>query len=126
MTEITPTELMETIVSVADSKKARDIVVMQVTGQTTLTDYFVIMTGTSNTHIRALGDEIELQVKERLQVLPHHREGVTSNWVLVDYNSVVVNIFQKEAREMYALERLWSDGTRIDISNLTVKEEEKQ
>ena len=84
------------------------------------------MTGTSNTHIRALGDEIELQVKERLQVLPHHREGVTSNWVLVDYNSVVVNIFQKEAREMYALERLWSDGTRIDISNLTVKEEEKQ
>ena len=126
MTEITPKELMETIVSVADSKKARDIVVMQVTGQTTLTDYFVIMTGTSNTHIRALGDEIELQVKERLQVLPHHREGVTSNWVLVDYNSVVVNIFQKDAREMYALERLWSDGTRIDISNLTVKEEEKQ
>lgn len=126
MTEITPKELMETIVSVADSKKARDIVVMQVTGQTTLTDYFVIMTGTSNTHIRALGDEIELQVKERLQVLPHHREGVTSNWVLVDYNSVVVNIFQKEAREMYALERLWSDSTRIDISNLTVKEEEKQ
>lgn len=126
MTEITPKELMETIVSVADSKKARDIVAMQVTGQTTLTDYFVIMTGTSNTHIRALGDEIELQVKERLQVLPHHREGVTSNWVLVDYNSVVVNIFQKEAREMYALERLWSDGTRIDISNLTVKEEEKQ
>lgn len=126
MTEITPKELMETIVSVADSKKARDIVVMQVTGQTTLTDYFVIMTGTSNTHIRALGDEIELQVKERLQLLPHHREGVTSNWVLVDYNSVVVNIFQKEAREMYALERLWSDGTRIDISNLTVKEEEKQ
>ena len=126
MTEITPKELMETIVSVADSKKARDIVVMQVTGQTTLTDYFVIMTGTSNTHIRALGDEIELQVKERLQVLPHHREGVTSNWVLVDYNSVVVNIFQKEAREIYALERLWSDGTRIDISNLTVKEEEKQ
>ena len=126
MTEITPKELMETIVSVADSQKARDIVVMQVTGQTTLTDYFVIMTGTSNTHIRALGDEIELQVKERLQVLPHHREGVTSNWVLVDYNSVVVNIFQKEAREMYALERLWSDGTRIDISNLTVKEEEKQ
>lgn len=126
MTEITPKELMETIVSVADSKKARDIVVMQVTGQTTLTDYFVIMTGTSNTHIRALGDEIELQVKERLQVLPHHREGVTSNWVLVDYNSVVVNIFQKEAREMYALERLWSDGTCIDISNLTVKEEEKQ
>lgn len=126
MTEITPKELMEAIVQVADSKKARDIVVMQVTGQTTLTDYFVIMTGTSSTHIRALADEIEMKVKERLQVLPHHREGVTSNWVLVDYTSVVVNVFQKEAREMYALERLWGDGVHIDISNLTVKEEEEQ
>lgn len=126
MTEITPKELMEAIVQVADSKKARDVVVMQVTGQTTLTDYFVIMTGTSSTHIRALADEIEMKVKERLQVLPHHREGVTSNWVLVDYTSVVVNVFQKEAREMYALERLWGDGVRIDISNLTVKEEEEQ
>ena len=73
---------------------------------------------------RALGDEIEDKVMETLGVVPHHREGVTSNWVLVDYTGVVVNIFQQEAREMYALERLWGDGTRIDISNLTVKEDE--
>lgn len=117
-------ELMEAIVRTADSKKARDIVVMKVDDKTTLTDYFVIMTGTSSTHIRALGDEIEDKVKEILGVVPHHREGVTSNWVLVDYTGVVVNIFQQEAREMYALERLWGDGTRIDISNLTVKEDE--
>lgn len=117
-------ELMEAIVRTADSKKARDIVVMKVDDKTTLTDYFVIMTGTSSTHIRALGDEIEDKVKETLSVVPHHREGVTSNWVLVDYTGVVVNIFQQEAREMYALERLWGDGTRIDISNLTVKEDE--
>ena len=117
-------ELMEAIVRTADSKKARDIVVMKVDDKTTLTDYFVIMTGTSSTHIRALGDEIEDKVKEPLGVVPHHREGVTSNWVLVDYTGVVVNIFQQEAREMYALERLWGDGTRIDISNLTVKEDE--
>ena len=116
-------ELMEAIVRTADSKKARDIVVMKVDDKTTLTDYFVIMTGTSSTHIRALVDEIEDKVKETLGVVPHHREGVTSNWVLVDYTGVVVNIFQQEAREMYALERLWGDGTRIDISNLTVKED---
>ena len=116
-------ELMEAIVRTADSKKARDIVVMKVDDKTTLTDYFVIMTGTSSTHIRALGDEIEDKVKETLGVVPHHGEGVTSKWVLVDYTGVVVNIFQQEAREMYALERLWGDGTRIDISNLTVKED---
>ena len=118
MAELTPKELMEEIVRIADSKKARDIVVMKVDGQTTLTDYFVIMTGTSTTHIRSLGDEIEEQLKKRLEILPHHREGVTSSWVLVDYTSVVVNIFQQEARELYALERLWGDGTRVDISNL--------
>ena len=56
-------ELMEAIVRTADSKKARDIVVMKVDDKTTLTDYFVIMTGTSSTHIRALGDEIEDKVK---------------------------------------------------------------
>ena len=115
--------LMEEIVKIADSKKARDIVVLQVDDKTTLTDYFVIMTGTSNTHIRALGDEIEFKVKENLEVMPHHHEGVNSNWVLVDYTGVVVNIFQQEAREMYALERLWGDGTKIDISDLVVKED---
>ena len=56
--------LMEEIVKIADSKKARDIVVLQVDDKTTLTDYFVIMTGTSNTHIRALGDEIEFKVTQ--------------------------------------------------------------
>ena len=55
--------------------------------------------------------------------MPHHHEGVNSNWVLVDYTGVVVNIFQQEARELYALERLWGDGTKIDISNLIVKED---
>ena len=115
--------LMEEIVKIADSKKARDIVVLQVDDKTTLTDYFVIMTGTSNTHIRALGDEIEFKVKETLAIQPHHHEGVNSNWVLVDYTGVVVNIFQQEARELYALERLWGDGTKIDISNLVVKED---
>ena len=117
-------ELMEAIVRTADSKKARDIVVMKVDDKTTLTDYFVIMTGTSSTHIRALGAEIEDKVKENMGVVPHHREADTSHCVLLDYTGVVVNIFQQEAREMYALERLWGDGTRIDISNLTVKEDE--
>ena len=121
--ENTPKLLMEEIVRIADSKKARDIVVMKVDDKTTLTDYFVIMTGTSSTHIRALGDEVEAKTKEDLALAPHHREGVTSSLALLDYTSVVVNIFQQEARELYALERLWGDGTRIDIENLIKKED---
>ena len=70
--ENTPKLLMEEIVRIADSKKARDIVVMKVDDKTTLTDYFVIMTGTSSTHIRALGDEIEAKTKEDLALAPHH------------------------------------------------------
>jgi ribosome silencing factor RsfS/YbeB/iojap len=62
-----------------------------VTERTTLADYFLMMTGTSTTHIRALGDEIEFQLKQR-GVMPHHVEGITSSWVLLDYGTVVVNI----------------------------------
>ena len=123
MSDLTAKNLMEEIVRAADGKKALEIVVMKVDDKTTLTDYFVIMTGTSSTHIRALADEIEEKVKRNLETLPHHREGVTSSWVLVDYESVVVNVFQQEARELYALERLWGDGTRVDISELLKKED---
>ena len=70
-----------------------------------------------------IGFDGEIEIKENLAIAPHHHEGLNSNWVLVDYTGVVVNIFQEEARELYALERLWGDGTKIDISNLIVKED---
>jgi len=107
--------LLEQIVRTADSKKARDIVALRVDEQTTLADYFVVMTGTSSTHIRALSDEIEKKLKDGYGLYAHHVEGVTSNWILMDYTSVVVNIFLSEARELYALERLWGDAKKADI-----------
>lgn len=110
-----PRALLEEIVKIADSKKAKEIVALEVTEKTSLADYFVLMTGTSTTHIRALSDEIEHQLKERLGVYPHHIEGVTSNWVLADYTTVVVNVFLADARELYALERLWGDATKVDL-----------
>ena len=115
---MTSRELMEKIVRIADDKKAVEITAIGVSGNTTLTDYFVIMTGTSNTHIRALADHIEESLKKNDELYPHHVEGVTSNWVLMDYSSVVVNIFTQDTRELFALERLWADGEEIDISGL--------
>ena len=115
-----PKALMEAIVKIADSKKAKDIVALEVTEQTSLADYFLLMTGTSTTHIRALSDEIEVKLKEQFGVYPHHVEGVTSSWILADYTTVVVNVFLSEAREMYALERLWGDAKQVDLSNILI------
>ncbi len=119
--EMSAKELMEKIVKLADSKKAGEITVLQVGEQTTLTDYFIVMTGMSTPHLRALSEEIEVKLKED-GVMPHHIEGVTSSWVLMDYSTVVVNIFMEEAREMYALERLWGDAVTVDIEKLLIKE----
>ncbi|MEA5039318.1 MAG: ribosome silencing factor [Clostridiaceae bacterium] len=117
-----PKTLMEAVARIADSKKARDIISMRVTERTTLADYFLMMTGTSTTHIRALSDEIEHKLKEQ-GVAPHHVEGVTSSWILMDYGTVVANIFLADAREMYALERLWGDAEPVDLSNIVTKED---
>ena len=117
-----PKALMEEIVKIADSKKAKDILALEVTEKTSLADYFLLMTGTSTTHIRALSDEIEMKLKEQYGLYPHHVEGVTSSWILADYTTVVVNVFLAEAREMYALERLWGDAKQVDLSGLVTAE----
>ncbi|MDD6316313.1 MAG: ribosome silencing factor [Butyricicoccaceae bacterium] len=120
--QLSPEELLAEIVKIADSRKARDIVAMHVTEQTTLADYLVVMTGTSNTHIRALSDEIEYKMKENFGIYPHHIEGITSNWILMDYTTVVVNVFMSESREMYALERMWGDSNPVDLSAYITEE----
>lgn len=116
-----PKALMEEIVKIADSKKAKDILALEVTEKTSLADYFLLMTGTSTTHIRALSDEIEMKMKEQYGLYPHHVEGVTSSWILADYTTVVVNVFLAEAREMYALERLWGDAKQVDLSGIVTE-----
>lgn len=121
---MTAEQILEVAVRAADTKKARDIEAIRVYEQTTLTDYFLVMTGTSTPHIRALSEEIELKLKRDHDVLPHHVEGVTSNWILMDYTSVVVHIFLQEARELYAIERLWGDGQRVDVQPYLLKKEE--
>ena len=116
--DLTPEQLMQEIVKIADSRKAKDLRALHVTEQTTLTDYLVIMTGTSTTHLRALADEIEYQMKEKFGIYPHHVEGVSSTWTLLDYTTVVVNVFMDESRETYDLERKWGDATPVDLGAL--------
>ncbi len=91
-----------------DTKKGMDVTTLEVGDQTVLADYFVLATGTSNTHVRALADEVEFKLKEELGVEPSHIEGASGNaWTLLDYGCVVINIFTAQARDFYKLERLW-------------------
>lgn len=109
--------LAEKIVKILDEKKATDIVALEISSLTVVADYFVIASATSNTHLKALADEVEYRLGLE-GIEPNHIEGKATGWILLDYGMTVVHLFQTEAREYYNLERLWDDGARLDISHL--------
>lgn len=112
---MTSLETAKMAVKALDSKKALDIKVIKIQDISAIADYFVIATGTSSTHVKALADEVEAQLDES-GISVSHVEGYRSNsWILLDYVDVVVHVFSDEAREYYDLERLWQDGEIIDI-----------
>ena len=112
---MTSLETAKMAVKALDSKKALDIKVTKIQDISAIADYFVIATGTSSTHVKALADEVEAQLDEA-GISVSHVEGYRSNsWILLDYVDVVVHVFSDEAREYYDLERLWQDGEIIDI-----------
>ncbi len=108
-------ELTKKIVKALDDKLARDIEVIKTEEVTIVADYFVIATANSNTHVRALADEIEYQLEQE-DIHPDHIEGRATGWVLMQYGGVVVHIFLEDSRQYYNLERLWDDASKLDIS----------
>ena len=110
-------ELTKKIVKALDDKLARDIEVIKTEEVTIVADYFVIATANSNTHVRALADEIEYQLEQE-NIHPDHIEGRATGWVLMQYGGVVVHIFLEDSRQYYNLERLWDDAAKIDVSQL--------
>ena len=109
------TELMKNIVATLDNKKATDIKSLEITELTSVADYFVIATGTSGTHIRALADEVQDALTKQ-GVEPKSVEGKSTGWILLDYGTVVVHVFTPDQRELYSLEHLWGDAKEVDIS----------
>ena len=100
-------------------KKGKEIQVLEIGELTTLADYFVIATGSSNTQINALVDNVEKVLLEEAEENPLHREGYRGGtWVLLDFSSVVVHIFMDEARKFYDLERLWGDAKPVDLNGI--------
>ena len=111
-----PEELASAIVNILYEKKAHDIKMLHVTDHTIIADYFVIATGTSNTQIKALADELEYKTG-LAGVDPKSTEGFReATWIVLDYASVIVHIFNRETREFYNLEKLWGDSESVDVS----------
>ena len=118
-------EMAEIAVKALDSKKGKEIRLIRIDKITTLAEYFVICTGTSNTQINALCDAVEKELTEKGEE-PLHREGYRGGtWVLLDYGCVVVDVFNDEARKFYSLEHLWADGEEVDLSAILPHAEEK-
>ena len=107
-------ELARTLVEVMEDRKAEDIVLLDLTGQSVFTDYFVIATGTSERQLKALIDGVSEAAREKHKVKSPRVEGhAEGGWVLMDFGSVIVHAFSAEQRKRYKLEELWHEGKVI-------------
>ena len=110
----TPTWLLA--VRAAESKKATDIKVLDLTGITSFADFFVICTGANQRQIQAISEEVAQQLKQQAGELPISLEGYNqAEWVLADYGDLLVHIFSPKARDYYSLERLWRSAKTLEI-----------
>ena len=115
---LTAKEVAYQVTKALDDKKGMDIKLLKIGDISTLADYFLICTGTSNTHVKTLCDHAEYTL-EQLGEPMLGREGHRGNsWELLDFGSIVVHVFTEEAREFYALERLWADAQQIDLNEI--------
>jgi ribosome-associated protein len=112
----------------ADNRKAENIVILDVRDLSSVTDYFVIASGTSEPHLRAIVDEITDRLRDDYDVRPMRRDGsVQGSWVVLDFFDVIVHVMRADARERYDLEGLWGDAARVKMKavkskrNLTIK-----
>ena len=101
------------VVDLASDKKASDIVLLDVRGQTTMTDYFVICSGASDRQLNAIADGIIVGLKDDGDVLLSREGDAGSHWLLVDFGGVIVHVMSKPERDFYQLEKLWSEASLL-------------
>ena len=100
----------------ADNKKAENIVILDVRDLSSVTDYFVIASGTSEPHLRAIVDEITDGLRDQCDLRPVRKDGsMQGAWVVLDFFDVIVHVMRADARERYDLEGLWGDAARVKL-----------
>ena len=118
---LSPKEIAYAVTKALDEKKGMDIKLLKIDQVSTLADYFLICTGTSNTHVRTLCDYAEFTL-DNLGEPMLGREGHRGNtWELLDYGTIVVHVFTEEARKFYDLERLWADAEQVDLTGIVIE-----
>ena len=115
---MTPKQIAYEVTKALDEKKGLDIKLLKIDKISTLADYFLICTGTSNTHVRTLCDYAEVVLQDMGETMLG-REGHRGNsWELLDFGTIVVHVFTEEAREFYSLERLWADAEVVPLTEI--------
>ena len=116
-------QLANKITDLIFNKKGYDVKILDLRKLTTITDYFVVCSGDSDTQVKAIADEVDKEMRDE-GIRPWHTEGYQAlNWILIDFVDVVVHIFKKETREYYNLEKLWGDAPMIEVTDPLLKKE---
>lgn len=114
--EKSPRECAIIAAQAADEKKATDILVQEMGELTSMTDYFVIVTASNERQVEAIVDAIEDEMREKGGIKPLGRECEDRSWMLLDFGTVIVHVFQPQARDYYRLEELWNDAPVMDLA----------
>jgi ribosome-associated protein len=110
-------ELAQRAATILLDRKANDVVLLSLAGVSDMTDYFLIASGTSDTHVRALGNAVLEDMKKETGQMAHHVEGLQQGrWVLLDYVDFVVHVFHPTLRNFYQIERLWADAQVVPLA----------
>lgn len=115
---ITAKEVAKLAVKALDVKKGIDLKLLEITDVSTLADYFLICTASSNTHVRTLCDAVEEAMDEAGEPMVGREGHRGGTWVVLDYGCVVVHVFTEETRAFYDLERLWQDGRQVSLLSI--------
>lgn len=117
-TKIFSEKILNVVTEELANTKGQNVMVLDMRPLVSFTDYFVLVTGTSNRHVQALADKVHLKLKKDHQLLPLTFEGFESGqWILLDYGDFVIHIFQPETRDYYALEEFWGDAPRLAVES---------
>ena len=114
--------LAQAAADAAEEMKALDVVMMDVSARTTMTDYLVIVSGTSDTHLKSIADHIQDTMRNDWKMRAKPQGTAGSFWMVLDYGDVIVHIFDEDTREFYDLERLWSPTLRREPETVSREE----
>lgn len=114
MLELNGAEIAEIGAEAALDTRANNVVILDLRGLSSITDFFVICSGNSDRHVEGIANNIEEKLEEHSTKLWHREGGRKATWILLDYIDAIVHVFTEEVRDFYGLERLWGDAPRVE------------